>query len=46
MVYMVKNIQDQYASELLGIKSMLQEKKLEEQSTLAKEKEKSTALFL
>lgn len=36
MVYMVKNIQDQYASELLSIKSMVQEKRAEDQAALAK----------
>jgi|JI9StandDraft_1071089.scaffolds.fasta_scaffold414657_2 hypothetical protein len=36
MVYMIKSIQDQYASELLGLKSMIQDKRSEEQALLAK----------
>lgn len=45
-IQIIRGMQEQYSNEIVGIKSNLQEKRIEEHASMMKEKEKATALFL
>ena len=45
-IQMIRSLQEQYSSEMMAVKSSLQERRIEEHAAMMKEKEKATALFL